>query len=385
MRLGRPSLQTELDRFFQSISKSPDDFNSVSKSAFTQARRKLRPEAFIELTDSQLDYFQQNFPYKKDWLGKRVVAIDGSTVLLPSSTELKAHFDSRNIADHYNHLMASISTAYDVTNQLVLDAQIEPYGTSELSMAECHLNKLTTNDILVMDRGYACLWLFSLLKKRNINFCIRLSTKWKDAIGIIKEGECDIDWHPRNKSKQRNPKFDQYQIDASLSGLRLVCLELENGEKEVLATSLIDREAFPLSKLKELYHLRWQIEENYKFLKHVVEIEHFSGKSVQAIKQDFYARIFMANMTSMISNELLHERVNAKNNNEHTYQVNRTQAMVKVKDMTVQMFRALHPKDWLIQLEKLLKRAVSIVRPKRKYPRNIKSSAIKKNMNYRGL
>jgi hypothetical protein len=39
---------------------------------------------------------------------------------------------------------------------------------------------------------------------------------------------------------------------------------------------------------KELYYLRWGIEENYKRLKQWVEIENFSGKSVLSIQQDFY-------------------------------------------------------------------------------------------------
>jgi len=42
--------------------------------------------------------------------------------------------------------------------------------------------------------------------------------------------------------------------------LRLIRVELEDGEVEVLITNLIDEEAFPANAFKELYHLRWGAE-----------------------------------------------------------------------------------------------------------------------------
>ena len=42
--------------------------------------------------------------------------------------------------------------------------------------------------------------------------------------------------------------------------LRLVRVELEDGEVEVLITNLTDERAFPACELKELYHLRWGAE-----------------------------------------------------------------------------------------------------------------------------
>lgn len=92
MGFTRPSVQTELDRFYKALATSSDSFESISKSAFTQARKKLKPEAFIELAQSQLSYFTEHAPYKKDWKGHRIVAIDGSMLSLPSSDELSTSF-----------------------------------------------------------------------------------------------------------------------------------------------------------------------------------------------------------------------------------------------------------------------------------------------------
>ncbi len=82
MGFGRASVQTELDRFYKALSKSPTSFDSVSKSAFTQSRKNLNPEAFIGLSKEQLNFFYKNAPYQKHWKEKRVVAVDGSLLNL---------------------------------------------------------------------------------------------------------------------------------------------------------------------------------------------------------------------------------------------------------------------------------------------------------------
>lgn len=71
---------------------------------------------------------------------------------------------------------------------------------------------------------------------------------------------------------------------------RLVLIELENGEKEVLCTSLVDSTQYPHELFSELYHCRWSIEEGYKLLKERLDLEDFSGKTAKAVKQDFHAK-----------------------------------------------------------------------------------------------
>ena len=83
--------QDELDEFFnleQRLAVAP---RVVTKSAFTQARRKLRAEAFIELNRVQIEYFYRHFPVHR-WHGLRLVAIDGSTAELSVSPDIVKYF-----------------------------------------------------------------------------------------------------------------------------------------------------------------------------------------------------------------------------------------------------------------------------------------------------
>jgi hypothetical protein len=388
MGFTRPSVQTELDRFYKAIAQQPDSFESISKSAFTQARRNLKPTAFVELTQCQLTYFQEHAPHKKYWKGKRVVAIDGSLLSLPNSKELSASFGIIKNQHNSATVGARCSIAYDVCNELILDASINSRNSCEQELAVNHLNQLQPKtDILLFDRGYPALWLMALLKKRGFKFCFRLSTAWKDAVILAKSNKNDIDWSIRRRSNKDLGKLRDYDLPQELKGLRLVAIKLPTGEKEILATNLTDRKLFNLPSLKELYHLRWGVEESYKTLKQVSQVEYFTGKTIQGVKQDFYARVFMINMASIVSSQGLHKKKQQKDkNNKYIVKPNKTQVLAKTKDFLIDILYGLNPKKVIQQMLKLLDRCFEIVRPNRRFPRpNTATRRHHKHINSKGI
>jgi hypothetical protein len=112
--------------------------------------------------------------------------------------------------------------------------------------------------------------------------------------------------------------------------LRLIRVDLPK-ETEVLITNLIDKKRYPAQEFKRLYHLRWGVEEFYKRLKHHQEIENVSGKSVQAVLQDFHAKILAGNFAvAMVVSGHQHLEKNP-GNNKRTEQINLAQAIAKMK------------------------------------------------------
>ncbi len=235
----RPGIQTELDRFFKTISNNSERIQSLSKSAFSQARKKLRPDCFIELNNSILSYFNENAPTPKTWKEKRVVAIDGSSLDLPNHSELNEDFGFTS--NQYDEIIrAKCSFAYDVCNELVLDAQIDKIKTEEEDLAVRHLKNLNPQtDIPVFERGYPGHWLIGFLMQKGFKFCFRLSKSWKDGVELADSNESDIDWIMKWRSNRGTTKLKEDKIPLVIDGLRLVCIELPSGEKEILATNLI--------------------------------------------------------------------------------------------------------------------------------------------------
>ncbi|MBL6447344.1 hypothetical protein JMN32_13580 [Fulvivirga sp. 29W222] len=104
---------------------------------------------------------------------------------MPHTDEVKAGFGSvKN--QHEDVVSARCSFAYDVYNELILDASIAPRRSCEKESALNHLSRLNpSSDILVFDRGYPSQWLMGLLDKKGFKFCFRLSTAWKKIQVII--------------------------------------------------------------------------------------------------------------------------------------------------------------------------------------------------------
>jgi len=93
------SLQLVLNEFFNKL----DNGTSVTKSAFTQARRHLKPEAFVTLNQKGvIDVFYDKDGFLKVW-GFRLLAIDGSKIHLPESPEIKEEFGTIHFTNGKNN------------------------------------------------------------------------------------------------------------------------------------------------------------------------------------------------------------------------------------------------------------------------------------------
>ena len=173
------ALQRDLDRFYKSINNSEFSIREVTKGALSQARAKLNPWAFIRLNDVAVSTFYKEAAHYR-WHGKRLLAVDGSRLTLPKHQTIIKEFDTygfRPKADSHRS-MALSSMLYDTLNHLTIDAQIAPLSVSERDLLLDHLDKVASEDMLLLDRGYPCFWLLFLLHAKGIDFCVRLKSDW---------------------------------------------------------------------------------------------------------------------------------------------------------------------------------------------------------------
>ena len=123
LNLLKRSQQDELDEFFKLLTGTEIAVRVVTKSAFTQARKKIKAKAFVELNRVQIDYFYLSLQ-PQTWMGWRLLAVDGSTIQVPNTSEIFAHFGAWYTAKGSPCPMARISQMFDVLNQITLDAII---------------------------------------------------------------------------------------------------------------------------------------------------------------------------------------------------------------------------------------------------------------------
>ena len=344
MNLLKGSLQDELDLFFKNYNSLDVEKRIVSKAALCKARKNLSHSTFIELNQHLIGQFYEKIEFKK-WKGFRLSAIDGSTLKLPRNAHVIDHFGRQTGKEVPQ---ARISLRYDVLNGLAIELFVKSIHDDERRMAHQHLENTSPNDLLLFDRGYPCFSLFSAHREFGSQFVMRLPTNFsRETTGFEKSSMRETEITLKARRPETRQRCIRAQVSPAPMRIRLIKIRLPRGKIEILATSLLDKYLYPRSDFKNLYALRWAIEEDYKTKKVWMEYENFSGKSVESVYQDIYAKLYIQNVATLIgcaANPLLQERYK---NRKFEYKINKAQAISKMKHsffkfMTRQAGKAIH-------------------------------------------
>lgn len=126
---------------------------------------------------------------------------------------------------------------------------------------------------------------------------------------------------------------------------------MSTGEIEVLATSLLDENEITIDEFKYLYGLRWSVETFFSKIKGRLSLENFTGKTVEAVKQDFWSTIFISNLETIMT-EKTEEKMNSEKSTENKQvKINKAVSFNAIKKMAFEIFFNKKNKD--LVLEKL--------------------------------
>lgn len=304
----------------------PVHFPAVSKQAVSKARQGIMPSLFRDLFDISVDAFIQSEIPRKYWRGKETVfAIDGSRIQLPNSKSNFEKFGTMfgKLSPDRRWSMALASVIYDVTNDYICHGLIRPYLSSERVAAIDHCKSLQSlgileGAVLVFDRGYYSESMFRYFSEHGYFCVMRLKENFKLS---------------------RNCKGDSVSFlsfdDEVLLQVRVLAIDLGNGTTEYLATNLFDP-SYTQIDFKELYFLRWSIEQKYNELKNQLLLEEFNGATAVSIEQEFYINLLYSNLVSLtkaFADSEIEET--AKPDNEYRYQANRAYIIGRLKNILV--------------------------------------------------
>lgn len=359
-------------RAFLSVCKT--DVDSYSVQAFSKGRMRINFTAFVEIFRmSEKHFYETAVPIL--FKGYRVSAIDGSKMNLPYNKESIKEFGiQKNSGDQIQALSSSL---YDVLNEIIIDTDIAPFSTSEKKLAMQHIDYLESiphdKELIVFDRGYPSAELINYIEEKGFKYLMRCSSSF---ICGIKSKAVSDDCIMEYKFKKSKEKIK----------LRYIKIILSTGAEEYLITNIFDEE-FTSEDFNQLYHLRWEIETNYNDIKNKFELENFSGTSPLAIKQDFFATMFLRNIASMMIFENKEEIDKLHNNgeNKYRYKANVNNVVSHLKTDLVQMLFTDSDRKRKKMLKKIyldISYAVIPIRPGRSYPRRKKhlSSKFSQNM-----
>ncbi len=373
INLVRRSTQLDLYQFTDWIGVP-----SITKQAFSKARKKLSPMLFQLLNEKLIqEFYTDNII--ETFKGLRVLAVDSSTLRLPSSQELYKEYGHDK---HNNSIpLARASVIFDVLNKLALHASINPYFTSERDLALEHINTLDDQhiDLLLFDRGYAWIVLAFYINDRNKHFLMRVEDVFLAEVNAaIHSGLIDsiitIPAHrPGRKVSEKSRKYLRNIGHEKELQVRILVFDLGDNKKEYIMTSLLDQQQFSYDDIFKLYSMRWNIEEGFKFYKTIAQIENFSGKSKVAIEQDFFATLFACNLSTLLMEEAQDELKEKEWDKDvkYDYKINRNIVIGVIKDEIIDVFLSDRDLDEYCEILKdRMKQNLVPIRPNRSSPRD---------------
>ncbi|MBO6112604.1 MAG: transposase [Lachnospiraceae bacterium] len=129
------------------------------------------------------------------------------------------------------------------------------------------------------------------MEELDRDITVRLSTKSQQFCNTY--GYRKVVGGPKFVDELKNSVTWDFEEIAEIT-YRAVRFKISDDTWETIITSL-DRFRFPIEKMKELYHLRWNIETSYREYKYDLGVVNFHAKKDAFILQELYARLIMYN------------------------------------------------------------------------------------------
>jgi hypothetical protein len=350
----KSSTQSALRRFFTQQAKPV----TMKQQSLSEARQKLTVWAFWDLFMLTAKAMTEHCA--KKWHNYRVYAIDGSKIALPKDLKLGKHFGV--LGKDGTAPTAQGSILYDVLNDIIADAAIEPMSFCERTLAMGHLDvfdDIAKDDkkLIIFDRGYPSFELIDELESHGLFYVMRVKKKFN----------LDID------AQTSTSGYVWLEQNGKRIHVRVIKFKLDNGETEVLITNIKDAR-LGKNAFKKLYFMRWPVETKYDIVKNKLQLENFNTRTVEGIQQDFFAHMYLANFAASCAIDVCEDITEARGDkdNKYQYKANMNELIGVLKDRLVLALAEDCPVMQSTMIQVILdeiKGSVIPVRPERSIPR----------------
>ena len=330
--LLKKGLQTELNLFFEDTGKT------CTKSAFCQAREKIKPEFFKDMYKHSVDAFYkfQLEKGKNRFKGYRLWACDSSVQVLPDNESTRKLGLGTGKSKDTEIASVKIGAYYDIKAQIIGLVDIFDAKKSDLfCCAESQISQVPADVISIYDRGYCSQLVGYLHNYYGTKYVCRMKITSSTTVNnFFNSAETDILVTEKLTVKcAKKLKEMGFEVTKETTvSYRLVKVTLPTGEIEILQTNL--GADFSIADLSYIYKCRWGVETCFKGLKSNQMLAIFSGYSDIAVTQDLWINLLFYNLETitLCATERELEKINQKRKNNPSknkkkenkgYQVNR--------------------------------------------------------------
>jgi putative transposase len=296
------------------LSHDPED---IDTGLYCRARAKLPPAVFRRLAVHVGHGLERASPKEWLWNGRHVNLVDGSSSRLPDTEENQAAFpqpktQKKGVGSPLIRWVALLGLA----TATIQGFAYGPYAgkeTGETALFRQLLDQLQRGDIVLADRYYCSYFMVALLLSRGVDVVARLHQKRKYDFRRgqhLGEGDHIVAW-----SRPVRPKWmsaDLYALMPETIRMREVIRRVDapgyRVKELVVATSLLDAQAYEADEIMELYSERWQVELDIRSLKVTLGMSDLRCKTPFMVEREIWAHILAYNLIRKVGAQVAEQK-----------------------------------------------------------------------------
>ena len=242
----------------------------ASKVALFKARERLGPEP-LEMMFRRTAVPLAEPESEHGWLGgRRVMAIDGTTVDVPDSPVNDTYFGRAGVSkgERSAFPMARLVAVAECGTHAMVDAEIGPYTTSEVALSRMLVDRFTPGTLVIADRGFYGYDLWTAAASTGADLLWRVKKNLKP---VFIEDLGDGSWLGEIRRGGRAGR------KAAPVRVRVIDYIVDNGTPDAdtgdetggfrLITTVLDPADIDAADLAVAYWERWEIESVFDELK----------------------------------------------------------------------------------------------------------------------
>jgi hypothetical protein len=294
----------------------------VSAAAICKAKQRLPLAVLMNLVETVC----QNLSGKGSvlrpiercgrWLGHRLFLIDGMSFLVNDSPPLRKKYGraSNQRGTCQSYPVPKLLALMDWSSGMIRKVVALPYAKGERTGLSRLLKCLLEGDLMVVDRGLLSFAFMALALGKKVQ-CLARAPRWLVAHGRGRKGQPNHrqirklgrqDWLVR-WTKCRCPKWmsrKQWEQLPQAIVLRQVAYRLSRPgfrpEWAYVITTLLDPRKYPAREIARLYDHRWQIEVNFRELKHTLGMKKLSARTVAGVRKEILCFVLLYNLVRAV-------------------------------------------------------------------------------------
>ncbi len=272
---------------------------SSNTGAYSKARQRLDKETSGEVADRIFNYLIADAPEALPGLGRRAFLLDGSSLDLPATPELrKAYPPAQNQHGSAHFPVLRIVAATDVVTGMAMQPCWGPmYGdqaVSEQELAAQGIGRLPVGSVVVADRNFGVFSTAYDAHRQGYSAVVRLTdgrARYLLQGRLPQQTDQWIDWKPSRWDRKAHPGLP---AEACVRG-RVIACQVTNKGKTIQLYFFTTLE-LPPEQIAQLYGYRWNIETDLRSLKQTLHLQSLASRSVDMVAKELVLGVAAYNL-----------------------------------------------------------------------------------------